>query len=159
MNDPSAHTETAELAQQHDYQFEIRFGDGLAPLLSDEPAPLGAGQGPSPVQLLCAAVGNCLSASLLFALRKFKQQPEPLRCRVRADVGRNAQGRQRVLGLHATLQLGVPAAQLQHLERVLEQFEDYCTVTRSVEAGVPVALTVLDAEGAVLKAPAAPIPH
>ena len=37
------------------------------------PPPLGQGSGPSPMQLLAASVGNCLSASLLFALRKFKQ--------------------------------------------------------------------------------------
>ena len=61
------------LTQQHDYRFDIRFHKNMPVLTSDEPAPLGTGLGPSPVQLLCAAVGNCLSDSLLFALRKFKQ--------------------------------------------------------------------------------------
>ena len=59
-------------------------------LTGDEPAPLGTGQGPSPVQLLCAAVGNCLSDSLLFALRKFKQAPEPLRA-IASSRGRRAE--------------------------------------------------------------------
>lgn len=142
---------TVELIQQADYQFENHFGDGIAPLLSDEPAPLGAGKGPSPMHLLCAAVGNCLSDSLLFALRKFKQQPEPLRADVQADVGRNAEGRLRVLGITATLHLGVPAAQLQHLDRVLAQFEAFCTVTQSVGQGIPVTVKVMDSEGATLK--------
>jgi uncharacterized OsmC-like protein len=95
----SNETVTVRLAQRQDYQFEVQFGPGVPPLLADEPAPLGQGQGPSPVQLLAAAVGNCLSDSLLFALRKFKQQPEPLQCEVSAEVGRNAEGRLRVLGL------------------------------------------------------------
>lgn len=110
------------LTQQQDYQFKVAFDDGVPPLLADEPAPLGQGQGPSPVQLLAAAVGNCLSDSLLFALRKFKQQPEPLSCQVSAEVGRNSEGRVRVLAMTAELHLGVPADQLQHLDRVLSQF-------------------------------------
>jgi len=120
------------LRQQQDYQFQVDFGEGIPPLLADEPAPLGSGQGPSPVQLLAAAVGNCLSDSLLFALRKFKQTPEPLHCTVDAEIGRNEQKRLRVLKMTAALHLGVPASSLEHLDRVLDQFEAYCTVTQSV---------------------------
>ncbi len=122
------------------------------PLLqADEGPPLGGGAGPTPVQLLAAAVGNCLSASLLFALRKFKQAPEPIACAVDAQVGRNADGRLRVLGLDVRLTLGVPAAQLEHLDRVLATFEAYCTVTQSVNAAIPVTLSVFDSLGAQLK--------
>ncbi len=140
-----------QLVQRQDYQFDIQFGAGIPPVMGDEPAPLGAGLGPSPVQLLAAAVGNCLSDSLLFALRKFKQAPEPLHCDVRAEVGRNAEGRMRVLQINATLTLGVPAAGLQHLDRVLDQFEAYCTVTQSVGQGIPIGIEVLDSLGTVLK--------
>jgi uncharacterized OsmC-like protein len=140
------------LTQQQDYRFEIRFDDKMPVLTGDEPAPLGAGLGPSPVQLLCASVGNCLSDSLLFALRKFKQAPEPLRCEVQAEVGRNADGRMRVLEMVATLHLGVPAAKLEQLDRVLGQFEGFCTVTQSVGQGIPIQVRVLDADGVVLKA-------
>lgn len=144
-------TITVTLRQQQDYQFTIDFGGTVPPLLGDEPPPLGQGQGPSPVQLLSAAVGNCLSDSLLFALRKFKQSPEPLHCEVRAEVGRNPEGRLRVLKMDARLTLGVPAAQLQHLDRVLGQFEAYCTVTQSVGQGIPIAVQVWDSDGAQLK--------
>lgn len=140
-----------DLVQQADYRFDTRFGAELPPLVTDEPPPLGTGLGPSPVQLLCAAVGNCLSDSLLFALRKYRQAPEPLRCSVEAQVGRNAEGRLRVLAMHARLQLGVPAAQLQHLDRVLSQFEAFCTVTQSVGQGIAITTEVQDSEGAVLK--------
>lgn len=142
---------TVSLRQQQDYRFEVHFEGDVPPLLADEPPPLGHAQGPSPVQLLAAAVGNCLSDSLLFALRKFKQAPEPLHCTVQAEVGRNEQGRVRVLGMQATLTLGVPAAQLAHLDRVLAQFEDFCTVTQSVGQGLPITVSVIDADGQRLK--------
>jgi uncharacterized OsmC-like protein len=140
-----------QLKQKQDYQFDIHFGGAVPVIMGDEPAPLGAGQGPSPVQLLAAAVGNCLSDSLLFALRKFKQAPEPITCDVTAEVGRNAEERMRVLGIRAVLTVGVPAASLEHLDRVLSQFESYCTVTQSVGQGIPVSVQVFDALGVQLK--------
>lgn len=142
---------TVRLQQRHDYQFDAHFDTGVPDLLADEPAPLGQGLGPSPVQLLAAAVGNCLSASLLFALRKYRQTPEPLRCDVTAEVGRNAEQRMRVRHLDARLTLGVAATELQHLDRVLVQFEGFCTVTESIRQGIPVTVSVFDATGARLK--------
>ena len=139
------------LVQAQDYQFDLDFGAGVPALRADEPPPLGQGTGPSPVQLLAGAVGNCLSASLLFALRKFKQAPEPIECTVTAEVGRNEEKRLRVLKMTAVLKLGVAAASLQHLDRVLDQFEAFCTVTQSVGQGIAIELQVVDAEGVRLK--------
>lgn len=147
----TAPRETIRLRQLQDYQFDVEFGAAVPVLRADEPPPLGQGSGPSPVQLLAAAVGNCLSASLLFALRKFKQAPEPIGCEVTAEVGRNAEGRLRVLGMEVRLTLGVEAARLQQLPRVLDTFETYCTVTQSVRGSIPVAVQVFDAAGAALK--------
>jgi uncharacterized OsmC-like protein len=145
------HRITVDLTQQQDYRFKVEFGQDVPALIADEPAPMGSGAGPSPVQLLAAAVGNCLSDSLLFALRKFKQAPDPLTCSVQAEVGRNEQGRLRVLKMTTTLHLGVPASQLEHLDRVLASFEQYCTVTQSVGQGIPITVQVIDAHGVVLK--------
>jgi len=142
---------SVQLRQQQDFQFEIRFGDGIAPLLADEPAPLGSGLGPSPEQLLAAAVGNCLSASLLFALRKFKQQPEPITTEVRFETGRNADNRVRMQAVRVVLKLGQPAAALEHLERVLATFEDFCVVTQSVRSSIAVDVQVFDALGVQVK--------
>ncbi|WP_326534671.1 OsmC family protein [Pseudorhodoferax sp.] len=141
---------TVELQHLGDFRFEARFGHGLPALQTDEQPPLGQGQGPSPVQMLATAVGNCLSASLLFAFRKFKEDPAGIRCAVQADVGRNAEGRMRVLGLQATLTLGAAATALPHAERVVASFESYCTVTQSVRQGIPVQVTVVDATGTAL---------
>ena len=144
-------TITVYLQQQSDYRFEIHFDDNMPVLTSDEPAPLGTGTGPSPVQLLCAAVGNCLSDSLLFAFRKFKQAPEPIHCEVQAQLGRNEQGRVRVLKIATKMKLGVAAAQLENVERVLTQFEEFCTVSQSVGQGIPIHTRVLDLNGVILK--------
>jgi uncharacterized OsmC-like protein len=142
---------TVRLSQRRDYQFDVAFEGGVPGFVADEPPPLGQGSGPSPVQLLAAAVGNCLSDSLLFALRKFKQAPEPITTQVEAHIGRNDQGRLRVQRLRTTLTLGVPGDTLEHLERVLASFELYCTVTQSVGQGIPVEVQVFDAHGNQLK--------
>lgn len=144
-------TESVHLQQVRDYRFDVRFGTALPLLQVDEPEPLGRGEGPTPVQLLAAAVGNCLSASLLFALRKYREAPDPIGCEVLARVGRNEQGRLRVLALEASLRLGVAARELPHLEQVLDRFESFCTVSQSIAAAVPVSVSIFDPSGQRLR--------
>ena len=50
-----------------------------------------------------------------------------------------------------TIQLGKEGAELAHLDRVLGQFEAFCTVTQSVGAGIPITIGVLDSTGQRLK--------
>lgn len=139
------------LRQEAGYRFENEFGGGKALLHTDEPKPLGTDTGPSPMQLLAAAVANCLAASLLFAFRKFHQSPEPISATAVAIEGRNEQKRLRVARIEARLTLGVPAASLEDVEHVLERFEDYCTVTASVRQAIPVQVEVYDSTGMKLK--------
>ena len=146
----SEHTNVI-LRQERDFRFSIDFGSGLPLLQADEAPPLGGGTGPTPLQLLAAAVGNCLSDSLLFALRKFKQDPRGLTTEVSTAVGRNAEGRLRVTEIRVAVTLGAAAGELQHLDRVLAQFEQFCTVAQSVGQGVPVVVSVFDAAGVRLK--------
>jgi uncharacterized OsmC-like protein len=89
-------TTPVRLRQIEDFRFEINFGGEVSLLVGDEPPPLGKGTGPSPIKLLSASVGNCLSDSLLFSLRKFKQSLEPLQCEVIAEAGRNTESRLRL---------------------------------------------------------------
>ncbi len=142
---------TADLTQEEDYRFAIRFPGDRPVVFGDEPPPLGKGAGPSPSELLAAAVGNCLSDSLLFALRKFKQKPEPIRTAVAATVDRNADNRLRVQKIEVKLALGVPRERLEHLERALAQFEDFCTVSQSVRQAIPISVEVYDSAGERLK--------
>ena len=140
-----------ELVQLSDYQFEARFDDpGIPVLLTDEVAPLGGNAGPNPVRLLAVAVANCLAASLLFAMRKFKNDPGPLRAVATVQMARNPQNRLRVGRIAVDLHLGTGASEVPMLDRVLGQFEEFCVVTQSVRPAFPVDVRVLDKTGAVL---------
>lgn len=139
------------LRQVRDYEFDIAFAEGVAHVVSDEPPPLGRAAGPSPVHLLLAAVGSCMSSSLNFAFTKFKDDPGGITTTARAQIGRNEAGRLRVLRIEVEIRLGAAADRLAHLERVLAQFEDFCTVGASVRAGIPTDVSVLDGRGVNLK--------
>jgi uncharacterized OsmC-like protein len=139
------------ITRQSGYQFLVDFGPNIATMLADEPEPLGQGSGPAPNHMLLAAVANCLSASLVFALQKFKQDPGELKATATPEMARNADKRLRIVGINVKLELGRPAAELEHLDRVLAQFEDFCTVSMSVRQGIAIQVQVLDAAGAVLK--------
>lgn len=146
-----AHAVTVELKQDQDFRFAIHFGESIPVLYGDEAPPLGEGTGPNPAQLLAAAVGNCMSDSLLFAIRKFRQHPEPIRTTVTASIDRNAENRLRVQSINVKLTLGVAGSSLAHLDRALEQFEEFCTVGQSVRQGIPVTIEVYDSAGLRLK--------
>ena len=92
---------------------------------------LGTGSGPNPVRLLAVAVANCLAASLLFALRKFKNETSGLRAVGTVNMARNPQNRLRVGRIGVDLQLTKGSAEIIMLERVLGQFEEFCVVTQS----------------------------
>ena len=137
------------LEQDTAYGFRIRFDDAAIPeLLSDEPPPLGEGRGPNPSALLLAGVANCLGASLLFALRKFKNAPGPIRTEILASKARNENGRWRIPRAEVAIHLSEPAAGLERFDRVLAQFEEFCIVTQSVREGMQVDVRIVDADGA-----------
>lgn len=139
------------LEQDADYAFRVRFDDTtLADLMTDESPPLGKGEGPNPSRMLVVAVANCLSASMLFALRKFKNQPGKIVTHATAELVRNDQGRMRVGHIDVVVRLAEGAEAHTHLERILATFEDYCVVTESVRQGVRVSVKVEDAQGKVL---------
>lgn len=139
------------ITRQSGYQFLVDFGAAIPQLLADEPAPLGLGAGPAPDHMLLAAVANCLSASLLFSLQKFKQDPGTLVATATPQMGRNDNNRLRIVGLNVKLELGSAAADIEHLDRVLAQFEEFCTVSMSVRQGIAINIQVQDGTGAILK--------
>ena len=87
----------------------------------------------------------------MFALRKFKNNPGQITTSVTARMERNADKRLRVGGVDVVIQMDSPAESMEHLDRVLEQFEDFCVVTQRVRSGFPVAVTVRDGTGKLLK--------
>lgn len=139
------------LAQTDRYRFEIDFGEAIAPLGVDEPPPIGDGEGPAPEQMLAASVGYCLAASLFFALSKFKQDAGGITSRASCTIERNADNRLRITEIQVDITLGAEAAQLEHMDRILSQFENFCTVSESVKSGIPVKVSVSDRAGTPLK--------
>jgi organic hydroperoxide reductase OsmC/OhrA len=129
------------------YEFLVKFSDNLPELLMDEPAPLGAGNGPAASRVLSAAIGNCLSASLLFCLRKARINPVKLQTKVTTAIGRNERGRMRIGGSHVVITLGVDDADRPRLGRCAQLFEDFCVVTASVRAGIDVRVDIRDDKG------------
>jgi organic hydroperoxide reductase OsmC/OhrA len=147
---------TIELEQQAGFEFRVRFDwPEVAELKLDEPEPLGARRGPNAARLVAAAVANCLAASLVFCLRnKFRQAPGRVRASATGRLERNERGRYRIAGIDVTITLAEQAGALPHLDRCIEQFEDFCVVTESIRRGIPVTVKVLDAAGEVVHQPA-----
>ncbi|MCJ2057852.1 OsmC family protein [Methylobacterium sp. J-048] len=138
---------TIRITQVGDYVFTVDFGATLPDLLTDEAPPVGGGTGPVPEQLLASGVANCLCASLVFALGKFRQEAQGLAAEATCRMARNPEGRLRIAGIDVRIRLGAAAEAMPRIDRVLAQFERFCTVSESVKAGIPVAVSVEDAGG------------
>jgi organic hydroperoxide reductase OsmC/OhrA len=143
------------MSEIRDYKVELRFvrgyefvatfpeGDGLPPIVFDEPPPLGEGSGPNAAAVLAAAVGNCLAASFAFCLRKARVEPADLTAAVVARVARNEHGRFRISGIDVELAPEVLETDRPRLERCERLFEDFCIVTESVRRGIPVNVKIV----------------
>ena len=134
---------TVTMEQVEDYEFKIRFDKPQFPeLRMDEPAPIGHDSAPNASRVLSAAIGNCLSASLLFCARKAKIELGPIRTVVRTRILRNDRGRLRIGKVEVRIDPGIPDADKQKALRCLDLFEDYCVVTESVRQGIDVEVAV-----------------
>lgn len=141
---------SVRLRQRQGFELEITWDPDKPPVVADEPVPMGGGQGPNPSQLLLAAVASCMTDSLHFALRKFGLDAGPLSAEAVGEVGRNAEGRQRVLSIAVRLSVARVPEDASKFARVLAPFEQFCTVGQSVAQGIATRVAVLDPAGRVL---------
>lgn len=141
---------TIGIEQVRDYEFHVRFDKPeFAPLAMDEPPPLGRNAGPNAARVLAAAIGNCLSASLVFcAARRAGLKLERLRTEVKVQIVRNENKRLRVGAVEITIDPGLGEHERARLAQCIPLFEDFCTVTESVRHGLDVKVKVkgFDAE-------------
>src|ERR1700760_2474022 len=144
-------TVSVTITRQDKYRFLVDFGSGIPQAVADESPPIGEGAGPSPTHLLTAAIANCLSASFVFAVNKWKEDPGHLATTATCEINRNEKGRLRVTAMKVAITLGVEPQTLPHLDRALAQFEDFCTVSQSVRSGIPFTVTVMAPDGTVVK--------
>lgn len=56
----------------------------------------------------------------------------------------------RIGSFDVRIHLGAEPGTLQHFDRCLAHFEDFCVVTESVRHGIPVGVRVVDPQGKVL---------
>jgi uncharacterized OsmC-like protein len=145
------HEFTITLEHREDFEFGVKFDwPDTADLLLDEPEPLGHRKGPNASRIAAAAVGNCLTASLFFCLRKSKVEPTKLGATVTGILRRNERGRMRIGEFRVRIRMEGTGEEPARVGRCLELFEDYCVVTDSIRNGVPVAVEVVDENGKVL---------
>jgi len=142
---------TLTLTQESAFAFRVEFeGTAVPALLVDETPPAGGGTGPDPTRMLAAAIGHCLSSSLFFALTKFRNTPGRIVTRVTAEHVRNEHRRLRIGRVAVEIALPEGSSEYAQIDRILAEFEDFCTVTESVRRGVTVAVSVCDASGAIV---------
>jgi uncharacterized OsmC-like protein len=136
------------IEQKSEFLFEVRLDRPDSVIQIDEPPPLGKNQAPNPARLLAAAIGGCVSASLVFCLKRHKGVTlEGLRTRVQVELVRNEDKRQRIGKVHVTLE-PPPGVDEAALAECREVFEDFCTVTQSVRRGIDVEVDLVSAEDA-----------
>ena len=133
---------TIHVEQIDGFEFRVKFDkEQFAPLRLDEPPPLGHDAAPNAARILAAAVGNCLSASLVFCLKKANVAAAGITADVDVEVVRTEARRLRIgkidVTLHTTLPPDHPA-----LQGCLSTFEDFCIVTQSVRQGIEVNVKV-----------------
>jgi len=138
MSEPQQSHTRVVLQHEEGFQFRIRFEGTVTDVVSDEPPPLGSGDGPSPSALLGAAIGNCLASSLLFCMEKSRLELRDLEAEVTVTPGRNGEGRLRIQRVDVRLLPLVTAEVRDHMTRCTELYENFCTVTESVRQGIPV---------------------
>ena len=141
-NEPVGETVKVHLELESGYQFRVQFGEGKPELLMDEPAPLGEGAGPNASAVLGAAIANCLSASLLFCLRKARVEVEGISADVEVATTRNERHRLRVGAVKVRLHPHLAEGEEGRIRRCLDLFEDFCVVTEAVRDGIEVEVEV-----------------
>ncbi|MBS7622541.1 OsmC family protein [Candidatus Bathyarchaeota archaeon] len=134
---------TTILERSDGYRFKVRFDSpDLPEMMMDEPKPVGEGSGPNASRLLSAAIGHCLSASLLFCLAKARLNVGRMETTVETSFRRNERGRLRISSLMVHLNLSIREEDVERSKRCFELFEDFCVVTQSVRQGIPVSVDV-----------------
>ena len=143
MSEERTHHVTVRLADHFKFVAEFEDVPG-ARVVFDEPAPLGHNSAPNAAEMLGAAVGNCLAASLTFCLRRARIDVQDMTAHVTTHVAKNERGRFRIRAIDVEV---VPVLAVgASFDRCEGLFEDFCIVTASVQRGIPVHVSLKDAD-------------
>jgi organic hydroperoxide reductase OsmC/OhrA len=141
MSDIHSHQVNLRLVTKYRVMAEFPEVSGTPSLLFDEGPPVGDGRGPNAAMVLGAAIGDCLTATLVSCLTRAHVELQALTATVVTHVDRNHAGRFRISGIEVELCPTVPPGGQAGVERCQAVFQDYCTVTESVRQGIPVTVS------------------
>lgn len=134
----------AHVRRDKGYKFTIAFDElESAKVVMDEPTPLGGSEGPSAAMMLSAAVGHCLTSSLLFCMQKSRAELKDIETDVETRLERNEKGRWRVGSIKVKIKPSVEGIEPEKFERCKGLFEDFCIVTASVREGVKIDVEIV----------------
>jgi uncharacterized OsmC-like protein len=103
----------------------------------------GKGKAPDPNRMLAAAVGSCLTLSLLLNLQGFKPGPRELNTKVKYMIGLGEQNLPRFKSIDVEIKPEFGGAvKKELLKRITDNFQKFCTVTESVRKGIPVNVLI-----------------
>jgi uncharacterized OsmC-like protein len=129
-----------------DLTFKLKFDNPKLPeLFIDETHESASPEvvGPDPSRLLVSAIMGCLNASFAFCLKKARVPLKAMKAKGILTIKRNEAGFLRVSQIDVELmpeieiQSGIP-----RMERCIETFHNYCTITESVRQGIPVNIKI-----------------
>ncbi len=123
-------------------KFIVDFGKETIPqLLMDESKSLIGGDelGPSASMLLAASVGNCMATSLAHCLMRKRVELESLKTVVKLTRKKNEKGFFRYTNIEVTMDPKLKDNQnLKNYKRCLEIFNEYDTVSNSIQEGIKI---------------------
>ena len=147
-----AQSYTIKMTKTGPMEFKTEFDKEMFPdLMFDEPAEAGGkDQYPNASRVLTASVMNCLSASFTFCLSKshIPMEDFELTATATTTIDRNEKNRLRVKNITVDLKptfKGEAASEemKSKIQRCVEIFQDYCTVSSSVKQGIDIKANVL----------------
>jgi len=135
---------SVSMKREEGFVFKVDFGiPDTINLIMDEPDPVGENKGPNASKVLAAAMGNCLSASLMFCLQRARAEVGDIETNVEGKLMRNENGRWRISEVNVEInpEIDLDKFQSQYI-RCMDLFEDFCIVSQSVEQGIPINVNV-----------------
>jgi uncharacterized OsmC-like protein len=132
---------SVEVERVSGFDFIVRFKEGMESAMMSEPRPLGSGEHPHAGHMLAAAMGHCMSASLLYCFERSRVEAGPMKTKILTKVERNDEGRLRLTKMRLKLEPEVDNP--EKAKRCISIFEEYCIVTQSVREGIDIEVEVI----------------
>jgi uncharacterized OsmC-like protein len=117
---------SVEVERVSGFDFIVRFKEGMESAMMSEPRPLGSGEHPHAGHMLAAAMGHCMSASLLYCFERSRVEAGPMKTKILTKVEREPE-----------------VDNPEKAKRCISIFEEYCIVTQSVREGIDIEVEVI----------------